>query len=230
MAHLSFLICLFFNLLFCLCYGALTPLDLPNYQHKISDLNLNSHVVTVQVFGESLCPDTTNFFDYYFLRFVSEFENEIDVDISYTPFGKAYCKEVDNDFNCVCQHGQLECQLNALQNCVINIYKNFNDHFPIIHCIQEKTSIDDAASKCFGKMDEGMINLLSECAKGKEGRRLLSNAGNTTNQYAEGLNFVPWIVINGEANMDAYYSGMEKAVCKELSTFTTVPSVCKSYM
>uniref|UniRef100_A0A0N5A1E7 GILT-like protein F37H8.5 n=1 Tax=Parastrongyloides trichosuri TaxID=131310 RepID=A0A0N5A1E7_PARTI len=203
-------------------------------QEISNNLDVNTRVVTVNVYGEGLCPDTTNFFDYYFSRFVSEFENEDDVLISYIPFGKAHCKYACQNSNCsyscISQHGDKEVKISALQNCVIDVYKNFNDYFDIVHCVQGKSSIDNAATNCFTKIDTNVANALIRCGQGSEGLRLLAGSENITKTNVPDLNFVPWVVINGERDSSAIFEGLEKTVCKELSTFRTVPAVCNSYL
>lgn len=56
---------------------------------------------------------------------------------------------------------------------------------------------------------------MRECASGPRGRRLLALAGARTVGLKPALNFVPWIVINGERNGDALYELTEN-LCKNL--------------
>lgn len=56
---------------------------------------------------------------------------------------------------------------------------------------------------------------MRECALGPRGRRLLALAGSRTAGLKPALNFVPWIVIDGERNSDALYDLTEN-LCKAL--------------
>lgn len=166
--------------------------------------------------------------------------------MNYIPFGKASCKKVGDDYECVCQHKLLECQLNALQNCVKDAYQNkFKDYFPIVHCIQGKTSIDDAASQCFTNISKKLskalviiyiwkINIiyfrLKQCGSGKKGRKLLAEAEKVQLSKAPNLNFVPWIIINSERNEDVFHTGFEKSICENYLTDSSAPAACSTYM
>uniref|UniRef100_A0A0K0ECP8 Uncharacterized protein n=1 Tax=Strongyloides stercoralis TaxID=6248 RepID=A0A0K0ECP8_STRER len=185
----------------------------------------------IRVFGEGRCRDTTNFFNNHFAKFVSGFRKDKNFEISYVPFGKASCIKNEDDFNCTCHFGPLECQLNILQNCVIDTFKNnFNVYFPFVHCIQGKGSLDDAISQCLTPLNDKLIKSLKKCSEGKKGRKLLANAEKLTRKYAPQLNFVPWIVINNQREVEVFYTGFEKAICNDFFENSTVPESCFTYI
>lgn len=56
---------------------------------------------------------------------------------------------------------------------------------------------------------------IMSCAKGKRGRFLLAAAGRQTAQLGEQFNFVPWVVIDGQRDIDSFYA-LEENVCRRL--------------
>lgn len=66
---------------------------------------------------------------------------------------------------------------------------------------------------------------MQECASGPRGRRLLAMAGARTVALKPALNFVPWIMIDGERNSDALYDLTEN-LCRSLEPG---PEECAAY-
>lgn len=51
--------------------------------------------------------------------------------------GNANCYPTyNNDFQCTCQHGEPECQLNILQNCIQSYVPNMDQYLDVIACVQ----------------------------------------------------------------------------------------------
>lgn len=114
---------------------------------------------------------------------------------------------------CECQHGETECEINQLMNCVIDqlgFPERYLDH---IVCMQGKYSFEEAL-KC---TENTTLNKerIRECAKGKRGRRLLALSGQKTVGLNPALDFVPWVMIDGVRNGDAFYD-LTQNVCQAM--------------
>ncbi|VDM52128.1 unnamed protein product [Angiostrongylus costaricensis] len=208
--------------------------------------------VSLEIYMESKCPDTSRvdkvfhfflkflfaFFTYDFsfhFRFLhkqlmktwSMLSNTGRIELTMIPFGKARCvATTGDDYECTCQHGESECLLNQLMNCVLERIGVPDRTVPIIDCIQGRNDLDDAMKSCVTNnalLDE---QWMKECATGLIGRRLLATAGLRTASLNPPLDFVPWIMIDGERNSDAYYDLTEN-LCKKLKP---APDECVVYM
>ncbi|VDK58544.1 unnamed protein product [Anisakis simplex] len=133
----------------------------------------SANKVLATFYIEAQCGDTTRFVHDQLWPSWQKLYDTNQIIWRVVPFGKAQCySQPDNDYKCECQHGEDECELNQLMNCVIKHVRRI-DH-------------------------------LLDCASGKEGRRLLSEAGELTKQID--LTFVPWIELNGKRSVDAMYA------------------------
>lgn len=70
--------------------------------------------VKLDVYYETHCPDSVDFFNNHLKNAIANFENQIAVEL--IPFGKAsYWKTFfKRDWNFMCQHGEIECFGNKL--------------------------------------------------------------------------------------------------------------------
>lgn len=100
----------------------------------VAEPKLNT--VRLEIYMESQCPDTSRFFHKQMMKAWASLGHTNRIDLTLVPFGKARCVSKGDDFECSCQHGQNECELNQLMNCVIERV-GFPDRIvPIIDCIQ----------------------------------------------------------------------------------------------
>uniref|UniRef100_A0A0R3RSY6 Gamma interferon inducible lysosomal thiol reductase n=1 Tax=Elaeophora elaphi TaxID=1147741 RepID=A0A0R3RSY6_9BILA len=180
------------------------------------------NVVNLAVYIEAQCPDTSRFVHRQLLPAWQELSITNRISIKIVPFGKAKCSPVGSDYSCECQHGPLECELNELMNCVIEMVGNPREYVPVISCIQGKRDLRSAGLKCLSKLRIPNKRIL-QCAEGEEGRKLLAKAGEETEHLLPPLNFVPWILINGTRSSDAFYD-LKKNLCDALDP---VPDQCK---
>uniref|UniRef100_A0A453FUK4 Gamma-interferon-inducible lysosomal thiol reductase n=1 Tax=Aegilops tauschii subsp. strangulata TaxID=200361 RepID=A0A453FUK4_AEGTS len=88
--------------------------------------------VSVAVYYETLCPFCSGFVVNDLARI---FRNGLssNVDLRLVPFGNG---RVSPDGSMSCQHGEDECQLNAIEACVISVWPDAERHFPFIYCIE----------------------------------------------------------------------------------------------
>jgi hypothetical protein len=60
----------------------------------------------------------------------------------------------------------------------------------------------------------GLFRILN-CAQGKRGRQLLGKSGEKTNRLQQKLKFTPWILLDGERIVCAFYA-LDEYVCDRL--------------
>ncbi|KAF7639263.1 hypothetical protein Mgra_00001225, partial [Meloidogyne graminicola] len=184
-----------------------------------------ANIVQIIIYMEAQCPDTTGFIRRQLLPSWSRLGSTKRLNITLVPFGKASCVEEADDYKCDCQHGKDECELNQLMNCAIEHLPDPENHIPLIGCVQGKDNLIAAFRSCLN----GHISsdLLWTCSIGKHGRKLHAIAGNKTNSIGEEFNFVPWIVLNGKRENDAFYA-LEENLCKRIDE--PIPKQCLKFL
>ncbi|VDN07860.1 unnamed protein product [Thelazia callipaeda] len=108
-------------------------------------------VVNLAVYIESQCSDTSSFIHRRLLPAWKELSVTNRISIKIVPFGKAKCYKFDSSYNCECQHGPSECELNQLMNCVIYVVRDPLTYVPMISCIQGRRDLNSAILKCLSK-------------------------------------------------------------------------------
>ncbi|KAI1726828.1 gamma interferon inducible lysosomal thiol reductase (GILT) domain-containing protein [Ditylenchus destructor] len=171
------------------------------------------NVISLTVYMEAQCPDTTGFIKRQLLPSLDKLRSTKRIDVNLIPFGKASCERKDDDFECTCQHGKDECELNALMNCVIDRIHSPEQHIHIIGCIQGMNNIQNAFHTCIS--GHSQADWLWTCANGRRGRYLHAISGQKTAKIGGDFNFVPWVVINGQRVNDAFYALLEN-LCDRL--------------
>ncbi|PAV68408.1 hypothetical protein WR25_09755 [Diploscapter pachys] len=81
----------------------------------------------------------------------------------------------------------------------------------------------------FGKarcVEKGGDYEMRECTESPRGRKLLALSGSRTASLKPAVNFIPWIMIDGERNTDAIYDLTEN-LCKKLEP---APEECSVYV
>jgi len=172
----------------------------------------NGNTVSIVVYMEAQCPDTTGFIRRNLVPTWKKLGHLNRLNVTVVPFGKASCVPAGDDFSCECQHGPSECELNSLMNCVIENKVHTRDYIPIIGCIQGQDDLGTAAQQCLANENK---EWLLQCANSSRGRYLLAMAGKRTEALGTQFNFVPWVVIDGERDIDSFYA-LEENVCKKL--------------
>lgn len=173
-----------------------------------------ANVVYLTVYMEAQCPDTTGFIRRQLLPSWSRLGSTNRLSVAIVPFGKASCSHENDDYTCECQHGKDECELNQLMNCAIELLPDPESHIPLIGCVQGKDNLIAAFKSCLA--EHSSSDWLWKCSIGKQGRRLHALAGNKTAAIGDEFNFVPWVVLDGVRENDAFYA-LEENICKRLS-------------
>ncbi|PAV82724.1 hypothetical protein WR25_16145 [Diploscapter pachys] len=178
-------------------YSRPEPEPAPEPYQQTNQVNASRNTVTIEVFGEGRCPDTTRFLAWHLGPTWNNYQDVVPINVIYHPFGlksKCSCNEW-GDYKCDCHHGERECKLNQLQACVIDQFPDPKVHMTTVVCIQGKKNIDEAGDRCI--YDEYDRARLMNCALGNRGKELLSKHGKEKEKKVGMIPWVPWILIDG---------------------------------
>ena len=103
-----------------------------------SSEQMKDHQVNVEIFYESLCPDSKNFFVDTLSPIISQFRPYISITL--VPYGKAKTTKTQQSYQFSCQHGSAECQGNLYHNCAQKYITDQVSKIRLISCMFEKTS------------------------------------------------------------------------------------------
>ncbi|KAK8453965.1 hypothetical protein SEVIR_5G372200v4 [Setaria viridis] len=177
--------------------------------------------VTVSVYYETLCPFCSAFVVNDLARIFNNGVSSI-ADLRLVPFGNG---RVSADGSITCQHGEDECQLNAIEACVIRLWPNAEQHFPFIHCVEHLalTRKWDSWQSCF--QETGLPSQpVIDCYNSGYGRQLEMQYAAETNALQPPHQFVPWVVVNGKP-LGEDYMNFEAYICSVYDG--KLPEVCK---
>ena len=160
----------------------------------------NENKVKVEIFYESLCPDSKNFFVDTLEPSLSSQLNQY-ISITLVPYGKAHVTiPSPAPYQFSCQHGPLECEGNKYHNCAQKYLKNQSWRIKLTTCMFKKvfTSLSKADwSKVVEDCSEQLglstyLPRIQKCAGSLEGSELLHQAGVKTGVR----NFIPTVVLS----------------------------------
>jgi len=169
--------------------------QISSYANRFEN-NVNQDVysqpVQVDVYFESLCPDSQEFIAKQLWPTFQELYDSKIFKLSLYPYGNAQSIRIDDHWRFTCQHGELECVLNLIETCVIYTYPDPILYLPYIKCVEENPT-EVQANKCAVQtmLD---INLINQCVTSKQGNQYQYIVGRKTPAHS----FIPWIQINGE--------------------------------
>ncbi|KAF7492802.1 GILT-like protein C02D5.2 [Sarcoptes scabiei] len=168
-------------------------------QNQSLSSSLEKPKVKVEVYYETLCPDSMQFLLYQLFPNYERLKNQIELKLY--PFGKAQFFESGNSFEFYCQHGPKECRGNLIHCCVLDRYRNYDESIPFLRCMENdlyglrRPSVDAVAQKCANSTNLNWKEI-DECASSNRGKQLLVEAGRKTKSLKPRLTFVPTVVIN----------------------------------
>jgi len=170
--------------------------------------------VKIDIYYESLCPDSRNFISYTFWPAFQKFERYLDVKL--IPFGKA---EINNDgTEYRCQHGPDECFKNIIHICALEQLKKGRAQVEFAVCGMVDKSLS-GLKNCAAK--SGLTwSTVETCSKGAKGIQLTQTAQQETRTNTPGPLFVPTIVFNNaysDENQQLAFSNPGPVICKYLN-------------
>nr|XP_039264896.1 gamma-interferon-inducible lysosomal thiol reductase-like [Styela clava] len=158
----------------------------------------NAKPVKVDVYFESLCPDSIEYIVQMLYPTWKKFRDSDIMELKIYSYGNANETKNSNTemWDYTCQHGPRECVGNLIENC-IQYYTNYNilKYFPIFYCMESAKNPVNAAEKCV--TDAGLQwSEINKCASGPEGNALMHKTAMATDSLKPKQIYVPWVVIN----------------------------------
>ncbi|KAK9756766.1 hypothetical protein RND81_01G120000 [Saponaria officinalis] len=179
--------------------------------------------VPVSLYYESLCPGCQEFVLAGLAPMFLDAFIDI-VDLRLVPWGNAILYP---NMSFVCQHGPPECFLNTVEACAIDAWPTPNVHFPFIYCVERLAYMGKHTEweTCFTRshLDPKPVK---DCSSGQLGTKLEQQYGNETRALSPHLEFVPWVVVNGQPIKDDI-ENLRTYICKAYKG--TPPSVCRGH-
>lgn len=148
--------------------------------------------VQVDVYYESLCPDSQEFITKQLWPTYKKLYNTDVFNVSLYSYGNAFSKYVDGEWNFTCQHGPTECYLNIVQTCATHLNPKPVDYVQFITCMMMHST--EARARICARHYRFDVAAIFKCAHGKLGNTLEYDVGKRTPAH----NFIPWIVVNSE--------------------------------
>lgn len=177
--------------------------------------------VSLALYYEALCPYSANFIINYLVDIFQDGLISI-IDLNLVPFGNArigYNNTID------CQHGPLECLLNTVEACAINVWPDLNEHFPVIDCIETLVYQHNYSQwyTCFETLGLDPKPVI-DCYNSGYGKELELQYAAETNALQPPHQYVPWVVVDGQPLYEDYENFISY-VCKGY-TGTEMPKAC----
>jgi len=202
--------------------------DLPQDFHNLTNQGAPIEgKLVVDVYYEVLCPDSRAFLLYQLTPAWIHLENIFTV--NFIPYGKAQTYGEGSSLSFSCQHGPVECEGNIWHACAIKYIDNVDSRLNFLNCmINNNYNPYKAALRCSRRNTVDWANI-SNCAKGDEGKLLLSLAGERTHALRPWASFIPTIEVDGRQHQQwklrdyfsdqlckIYQGGMRPEHCKSL--------------
>ena len=166
--------------------------------------------VKVELFMESLCPDTHRFVKSSLSKVAHDRSIMDVIDLNMYIFGKgSQISREPQQFSC--QHGPAECQGNLVENCFIK-YTNPGDAIDALICLHDRRKFDEnAITECSKDLEDpqGIRDNVLNCIKG-EGKYLLQKAFDKTPH----LSYVPSMRINKGKVVPASMN-LKEVICQQ---------------
>ena len=169
--------------------------------------------VRVDLFMESLCPDTHYFVKSALSKVAHDPAIMAITDLHMYIFGKGeQLSQEPQKFRC--QHGPAECYGNLVENCIVK-HSNSGDAVDIMMCLHQKRNFDEASlTSCTHAIEDGKTikRAVMQCIQG-EGKYLLQKAYDKT---PRSLGYVPSMRIN-KGPITAATVNLKDVICKSYS-------------
>ena len=176
--------------------------------------------IKIEMFTESLCPDCMDFLTSSFKTAFNTKDIEFLAEFHIYPYGNAHQTFVENKWKFQCQHGDIECSGNLIQNCAMN-QTNLKTGVDFILCFEENIEafdkdVDKTGQHCSDQLNLDFVSL-KNCMTSDLGNKVQHEVAVKTETLDPPKSYVPWIVVNGEHNVDAenqIFENMVGFICK----------------
>lgn len=184
--------------------------DTPNLVKEEHELRAD-HVL-VEVYYESMCPDSKYFIRHQLVPVVEKIP-EI-VDFKLIPYGKAKTIENNTGIFFTCQHFEQECQGNKIHACGIKYITERSKQLNFASClINNIRNPHSAGQSCAAELSANWDEI-HECSNGKEGSELLKTYGEETHSLQPSVTFIPTVVLDkNQGRQTDILKNLLKEVC-----------------
>ncbi|XP_007489287.1 gamma-interferon-inducible lysosomal thiol reductase [Monodelphis domestica] len=186
--------------------------------------NTNSRPVSVEVYYETLCPGCREFVVMDLFP-VWVLVGDSVLNVTLVPFGNAKESYENGTWQFDCQHGELECKLNTVQACLLDIYKNdFSAAFPVINCMLSSSDIENSLEPCLKVYSpKTSVDEVMKCANGPQGNKLMHQNAQKTLNLSPPHKYTPWVLLEKKLLEDL--DQLLKYVCQTYQG--PLPAVCE---
>ncbi|XP_072457773.1 gamma-interferon-inducible lysosomal thiol reductase [Notamacropus eugenii] len=192
---------------------------------------LDAPPVSVKLFYEALCPGCRFFLSWMLFPTWVLLGKDV-MNVTLVPFGNAKETQVNGTWEFTCQHGELECELNMLQTCVLYLLgSHFPNAFVVVNCMMSAVDQTTSLEPCL-KLYAPDISMedVTQCATGPQGKKMMHQNAMMTNHLSPPHTYTPWIVVE-ETHLENpsellntvchLYQGEVPDICKR-NTFSTI--------
>ncbi|XP_022154893.1 gamma-interferon-inducible lysosomal thiol reductase-like [Momordica charantia] len=185
--------------------------------------NDGSGKVSLDVYYESLCPDSVKFIVDDLIKLFEGGLVSI-VDLRLVPYGNA---RVGRNSSITCQHGPSECFLNTVEACAINAWPELTGHFPFIFCVEAVVYERKYTQweTCYEKLGLDPKPVY-ECYSSGLGKELELQYAAETDHLQPPHKYVPWVVVDGQPLYEDF-ENFVSYICKAYKG-SYVPSACRA--
>ncbi|XP_014243821.1 GILT-like protein 1 [Cimex lectularius] len=189
--------------------------------------------VMVEVFYESLCPDSKTFVTEQLAPTWKNTELQSYLNVSLVPYGKSKTSGVSPNFTFECHHGAGECLGNKYHACAIKKVGDLTKVVPYVSCFMLNspsgtTNFTEVNKKCgkeAGLTDE-VVNTLEQCSNSTDGSMFLEEFGNMTMKFENPLTSVPTVRVDGTKITEL--NNLKGKVCEKLAKQNLATCTSKS--
>jgi len=177
--------------------------------------------LSIKVYYESRCIDSQIFMTKQLNPVWSQLRDMIDVDL--IAYGKA---EGSGEF-LTCHHDEEECRDHRLLACARAHLSDRRSYVNYTLCALTHEESRDPFKMCAEQQGIDQYDDILRCADTEDGKAYLHNLGQMQRSEAPGLDYVPWIMLNGERTIelqDSAENDLLRLVCQEFGA--EKPSVC----
>jgi interferon gamma-inducible protein 30 len=185
--------------------------------------------IKVQVYYESLCPDSRQFINTQLAPVGKDLLQYLD--IKFIPFGKSNYSTLGSDVRFDCHHGPNECYGNKIHACIIENVQT-DSYRPetreqlilqYIDCMMglSRQDAEFPIEKCATNIKYKNWENIRDCANFTSGSKLLQQFGDQTMNFQNPLQSVPTIVFKDKYDMDVQRRALadfQKLTCDMLKT------------
>lgn len=194
--------------------------------------------IPVNVYYESLCPDSAKFINEQLYPAMQQFRGNVDLKL--IPFGKSSYRTQGSETTFECHHGPNECYGNKVHACAIqhiegSSYEPNNTKEVLtlnyVNCLMERAQLKSGefpGESCARDTDIRNWENIAACANDTEGSDLLRKAGDETNKLQKPLTSVPTVAFRQTYDRDTQNQAVDDfraALCKNLNP---APVACRN--